>query len=213
MKAPRPYNLWFLVPFMAWVVVGAVLHLVFGKTMLFVYINGHFSDIMNNVMYHTTWMGTAPFIVPVLLVPMLSSKYRTRWYFATASVCNIAPFLVLHLMKILFAKPRPMHYYEHTAWVHIMPDWERVFENSFPSGHTEGAFSLFYFLSAILPGRYRFAGVFFFIIALAVGYSRVYLAAHFFEDVYAGSIVGVFMTLMAYELMYKYRQRTLQVGN
>lgn len=204
MTFPRPYNIWFLVPFMAWVVVGVALHFIFGKTLLFVYINGNYSDMMNTLMYYTTYMGTAQFIVPVLMIPLLSKRYRHRWYLAYATACSIIPMMALHTMKVLFAKPRPMHYYEGTPWVHILPHWDRMFENSFPSGHTEGAFSLFCFLSIILPRRFRMVGTLFFIVALAVGYSRIYLTAHFFEDVYAGSIVGVFFTILAYEWMHRF---------
>ena len=204
MTFPRPYNIWFLVPFMVWVIIGAVLHLVFGKVALFVYINGTYTDMMNSVMYYTTYMGTALFIIPVLMIPLLAERYRHRWYLAYATACSIIPMIVLHTMKAVFAKPRPMHYYEHTNWVHILPHWDRVFENSFPSGHSEGAFSLFCFLSIILPRRFRMVGTLFFILALAVAYSRVYLTAHFFEDVYAGSIIGVFFTIVAYEWMHRY---------
>jgi membrane-associated phospholipid phosphatase len=56
----------------------------------------------------------------------------------------------------------------------------------------------------ILPYKYRSLGMIFFVLALAVGYSRVYLTAHFVEDVYAGSIVGVFGTLVAYAAMERY---------
>lgn len=195
---------------MVWVVVGAVLHLAVGKVMLFRYINGAFTDAMNSIMYYTTWMGTAQFIVPVLMIPMLSERYRTRRYVALASACSLLPFVVLHVLKAAFAMPRPLHYYQHTTWVHVMPHWDRVFENSFPSGHTEGAFSLFCFLAAMTPYRYRFMGAVYFLVALAVGYSRIYLTAHFFEDVYAGSIVGVFFTLMAYEFMRRYYKPGLE---
>ena len=34
--------------------------------------------------------------------------------------------------------------------------------------------------------------------AILVGYSRIYLSQHFFEDVYAGSIIGVVITIIVY---------------
>jgi len=192
------------VPFLLWLAVGGVLQCLYTKEVLFASINGHYSSLMNQLMYYTTELGTAQVIIPVLLLPMLFRQYRTSWYFALASACNVAPFLVLQLLKSTFASPRPMYYYEHTTWVHIMPDWDRLFERSYPSGHSEGAFSLFCFLSLLLPGKYRFVGVLFFVLAAAVAYSRVYLTAHFFEDVYTGSIIGVVMTMVAYILMNKY---------
>jgi membrane-associated phospholipid phosphatase len=63
-------------------------------------------------------------------------------------------------------------------------------ERSFPSGHTCGAFSLYCLLSMLLVPKYKWLGMVCFIFAISTAYSRIYLAAHFFEDVYAGSIIG-----------------------
>ena len=50
----------------------------------------------------------------------------------------------------------------------------------------------------------------FFLIALLVGYSRVYLSQHFFEDVYVGSIIGVSVTLVVYYLLSKMNKPWLE---
>jgi len=50
----------------------------------------------------------------------------------------------------------------------------------------------------------------FFIVALLVGYSRMYVAAHFFADVYVGSIVGVVITTLCYVLMTKYISKNIK---
>ena len=42
--------------------------------------------------------------------------------------------------------------------------------------------------------------------AMLVGYSRVYLAAHFVLDVYVGSIIGVFFTILVLAVMRRYPQ-------
>jgi membrane-associated phospholipid phosphatase len=38
-------------------------------------------------------------------------------------------------------------------------------------------------------------GVLALLVALSVGYSRMYLSEHFFEDVMAGSVIGVIVTV------------------
>jgi membrane-associated phospholipid phosphatase len=38
--------------------------------------------------------------------------------------------------------------------------------------------------------------LFYFILALLVGYSRIYLGHHFFKDVYVGSIIGFITSLI-----------------
>ena len=74
-------------------------------------------------------------------------------------------------------------------------------ERSFPSGHTSAAFTLFCLVAILLPRPYRYWGVVFFILALLIGYSRIYLAAHFFLDVYVGSIIGTIFTLIVLAIM------------
>ncbi len=200
-KPETSYNAYFFVPFVLWAIAGVVLHFLYGKVALFRFINVRYSDFLNEFMSCVTWLGTAQLIIPLLLVPMLSARYRNWWYFSLALACNVAPFLVLQVLKSFFNMYRPMHYFEGNSWIHILEPWERIFERSFPSGHSEGAFSLFCFLSLLLPSRYRVVGFLFFVLAFLVGYSRVYLTAHFVEDVWAGSIVGVVVTTVVYIVM------------
>lgn len=65
--------------------------------------------------------------------------------------------------------------------------------NSFPSGHTTSAFSLFLILSIFL--KKPLLGAIFGVLAVLSGYSRVYLSQHFLEDIFWGSIIGVFGTI------------------
>lgn len=62
-------------------------------------------------------------------------------------------------------------------------------QNSFPSGHSTSAFCLFFCLCIISPKVWQ--KIFFFCLAILIGFSRVYLSQHFFEDIYVGSIIGV----------------------
>jgi len=74
-------------------------------------------------------------------------------------------------------------------------------------GHSTGAFSFFCFLSLILTARYKAFGLLFFLLALSVCYSRMYLAAHFFDDVYAGSILGTTLTMLMFSIMNQYKSK------
>lgn len=177
------------------------------KVALFRYINRHYWPITDHLMYYATWMGQAEVIIPVLAALMLLPKYRNLWYFSLATACNVLPALILQLLKTFFNKPRPMHYFEDADWVHMVDHWDRVFTRSFPSGHSEGALSFFCFLSLLLMHKYRAWGVVFFVLGITVCYSRVYLAAHFFEDVYAGSMLGVVVCTVVYVMMHKYAKR------
>jgi membrane-associated phospholipid phosphatase len=205
-----PFNPYFFYPFLVWVVVGAVLLMTFDKQQLFTFINSRHNWVTDTLMYRITWMGQGEVIIPVLLLVMAFSAYRNWWYLITAAVCNLGPLIVQRILKIWVDAPRPLNYFNHATWIHYSPDWPELLNFSFPSGHSEGAFSFFGFLALLLPPSYQRYGGLFFVLALSVCYSRVYLAAHFFADIYAGSIIGMVITVAMYVIMNKLKGRFIK---
>ncbi|HEY3274392.1 MAG TPA: phosphatase PAP2 family protein [Methanocella sp.] len=65
---------------------------------------------------------------------------------------------------------------------------------SFPSGHTQTAFVIATVLSAFLARRYN---VITYLLAAAVGMSRIYLGVHYLTDVVAGAAVGIVLGVLA----------------
>ena len=170
-------------------------------------INTSYNGALDEVMYYRTWLGQGSVIVPALALIMLIPAFRNLWYFFTALLCNIIPFFLEQILKSVFNAPRPHLLFYDRLWMHYLPKWPYLLERSFPSGHSEGAFSFFCFLSLLLPPRYSKMGFLFFVLALAVCYSRIYLAAHFFEDVYAGSIIGAVATTLIFSYMVRFRKQ------
>ena len=183
--------------------------LYFSKKELFMAVNGSNGPFLDKIMYPVTHLGQPEVIIPTLLLIIAIPRFRNWWYILTAIVCNITPLLTQQIMKQIFYHPRPLKYYQHADWIHfIKSDWpELTGNNSFPSGHSQGAFSFFCFLTLLLPSKYRMAGSVFFLLALSVCYSRLYLAAHFFEDVYTGSIIGVITTTVLFSIMSQYKTK------
>jgi len=203
----KKYNLWFLLPFLLWLAMGIVLLKGIGNVELFRLINTHNAEILDQIMFAATKMGQVEVIFPVLALIMLCKKYRNLWYFLTAILCNIIPLLTQKMLKYYFDLPRPLYFFYHTGWLHFNTWWPQLFYKSFPSGHTEGAFSFFYFLSLLLSVKKQHWGIVFFMLACLVAYSRIYLAAHFFADVYAGSMVGVIVTGFVFAIMNRFRSQ------
>ncbi len=75
---------------------------------------------------------------------------------------------------------------------------------SFPSGHTLTAFSLATLLVFLFP-KQKMLAIVAFICSLLVGISRIYLAQHFFKDVYAGALMGTLFTAVLFIWMEKQR--------
>ncbi len=60
---------------------------------------------------------------------------------------------------------------------------------SFPSGHTGASFAA---ASALFFSRNKF-GVFAFVVAALIGFSRLYLYVHYPSDVLAGALIGIML--------------------
>jgi undecaprenyl-diphosphatase len=64
--------------------------------------------------------------------------------------------------------------------------------DSFPSGHTATSFACATVLTALVPR----AAPAFYVLALAIGYSRVYVGVHWPLDVVGGAVLGVATALL-----------------
>ena len=199
------FNPYFHLPFAAWIIAGGLLLLLFSKQWLFAVVNTHHAPLVDHLLYYITFMGQPEIIIPALIALMIIPALRTVWYFLVALVCNTVPLFTQQILKRMFHTPRPVLYFNRAAWIHHLPQWPELLRNSFPSGHSQGAFSFFCFLSLLLPAKYRASGFVFFVFAMAVCYSRIYLAAHFFDDVYAGGLIGGIFTTLLFAVMNSFR--------
>lgn len=84
------------------------------------------------------------------------------------------------LIKDFTARPRP---FMTLADVRCLADTGGF---SFPSGHAVQSFMA----STILSKYFKRYTVYFFIVAVLIAFSRVYLGVHFISDVTAGAVVG-----------------------
>lgn len=207
------YNPWFIIPFLIWALTGAVLLLVFDRQVLFATVNLHHTPFLDMVMRGLTEMGNGVGIAIVLLSMLAFKSCRDWWYFAAAVVCNVVPALLIQVLKNIFDAPRPFEYYKtDPGWIHFDPSWgEKLLHHSFPSGHSAGVFSMCCFLSLILPSHRSGWGLALFFFALLVGYTRMYLAAHFYADVYVGSLLGTTATLFCFALMRRWSNRSFRI--
>lgn len=196
-------NVWFFLPFLLWIVTGALLQTAFTHEELFLAINrthSHWGDIL---MTGITYIGDGITFAVMLALILAFRKYKL---FLTAGSVLLLTTIIVQVSKHYFNEPRPLKYFgEDINLIHTVK-WIAVHGScSFPSGHTTTAFAMFCFLSLI--SNNKLMGLLFMCLALLAAWSRIYLAQHFFVDVYVGSIIGTSCSLFVFTL---FQHRTIK---
>jgi len=208
-KHPLSGAMFFIVLFAAWFVIGGVFLLLESERSIYRMINTHHTPVLDVILSYVTYMGESIVIIPLLILLLVIPRFRTKKFILAFTVCNLAPFLVTQAIKAIVNAPRPLNYFQDADWINRVAGQPANYNYSFPSGHSEGAFAFFCFLALILPKKYAAIGVIFFLLALAVGYSRIYLSQHFYVDVYTGSIVGTVCCLAAFAIINPFKDRNV----
>lgn len=118
-------------------------------------------------------------IVALLLMP------GTRKTGIVLGIVQITVTASTQLLKLLVARVRP---YQRLARIQPLRTEK---DSSFPSGHTAAVFSTVWILGALAPAFFPFGLV----LAVLVGYSRIYLGVHYPSDVLAGGAIGLIITV------------------
>ncbi len=184
-------NIYFFVLYIIFLSAGAVILLSNEKGDVLLFLNENHTQYFDIFFKYITWLGDGIFVA-ILLIPLALIKIRHAIFtFTGYAITGI----ISQLIKHTFNEPRPSVVFRHLD-LHFVKGVDILSSNSFPSGHTVSAFSLFFLLSIFTKNKAW--GIVFFLLALSVGLSRVYLSLHFFVDIYFGSIIGVFFTVIIY---------------
>ena len=103
------------------------------------------------------------------------------------------------LIKALINRPRPFEVLNITNLINVG-------SSSFPSGHTIAAFTAL----ALLYRGYPKLRHLWFVLALLIGFSRIYLGVHFLTDVAVGALIGYVIgntTVYYYEKRLKNKEK------
>jgi undecaprenyl-diphosphatase len=121
-----------------------------------------------------------------VIAAALAMWWRRPWLFLQVAVADFAAQLLSRALKqaigrarpsTLFAEPKPLVHAPHDA--------------SFPSGHAASSFACATILAFYAPR----AAPAFFVLAAAIGWSRVYVGVHYPLDVLGGALLGVLIAI------------------
>lgn len=179
---------------------GTGLLLSFKKGDLELYVNKTLTYPFLDVFFkYFTHLGDGVFLV-VFFVIFLFVKYRYALILATISVLQLSSVQLIKRV-LLPGMARPRVYLEKYD-LHFVDGVDVFYAHSFPSGHTATAFSICLLMSMIFY-KQKSLQVFLFLMAFLILFSRIYLLQHFFEDVFYGAILGVFITLLSVSVTYR----------
>jgi undecaprenyl-diphosphatase len=149
-------------------------------------IHAHASQALDEVMRTVSALGAVPHILGVI---SLVAIWAMRRRFERAAFIVVANYVVVDatnlILKVAFSRERPV----------LFPEAELQDTYSFPSGHAMVSTAVYGVIAAIavvlLPRRRGLIIAGATLLVLAIGFSRVYLGAHWPSDVIAGVGAGV----------------------
>lgn len=184
----------FIVSYFVLLALALTLKLLYTKEQLFLTVNLNHSSYADYFFKMMTHVGDGlMFIAIVILLLFVEYRKALLAFFVYIISSQVAQFL----KRVVFENvPRPKKYFEGIQDLHFVDGVQIHNMMSFPSGHTTSAFALAAFLTII--SKNKKIGFVYLLVALLIGYSRMYLAQHFYEDVLMGSIIGVLSAFITY---------------
>jgi membrane-associated phospholipid phosphatase len=192
-------NLSFLLPYLFFLVLGAGIMGIYSKADLHLLINEHTHGKADVFFKLITFLGDG---LTVLTVSIIFLIFRVGDGLLLG-ISGILTGLITQILKhtVFVHMDRPSKYFEGVHELYLIPGVNNYSTMTFPSGHTASAFALYFALALLSKNNMLKSGLF--LLAFLVGCSRVYLSQHFFQDMYAGSMVGVACTLLTCLLLSK----------
>jgi membrane-associated phospholipid phosphatase len=188
-------NVAFFGGFAVYLLLGGALGLCQPKGEFELWVNRQNQPILDAFFTYYTWVGDGWFYSLVILGLWAWRNWQSA---LLGLICFALSGLAAQFLKhFIFADAlRPKAFFGDSVALHWVSGIEIHTSQSFPSGHTTTAFSVFCLLSLLSRNKqwsWLFLGL-----AILAGFSRVYLLQHFWLDTYFGAMLGVGLTLLIY---------------
>lgn len=160
---------------------------------------------LNTFFYYITYLGDGTVALFILLMILLTN--------IRLGICATSSFLsatiVSNSLKYFFFDDvnRPYFIFQYIEKQHQLNYVEGVdlhIHNSFPSGHATQAFAILMCL-AFASKKHSFKFLFL-VLAVLTSFSRVYLSQHWLVDITAGSMIGMFFSIV-YEYLFIHKNK------
>ncbi len=188
----------FWILYLLFFIAGMLLVLFTDQYELHQNINSYHQPFWDFFFKYATYLGDG-ILYPLIIVCLFFIKREWVMAFIYAALLSL---ILSYLLKhyVFTGHPRPYEIFGNS--LHLIEGVKMKHWNSFPSGHTLSAFSMFSL--GIFFAKKHVWQILWFGLALIAAISRVYLSQHFVEDILGGSIIGIAIALAGYTFWYKY---------
>ncbi|SNR15367.1 phosphatase PAP2 family protein [Tenacibaculum jejuense] len=174
----------------------------YNKADLHLILNSYHSSFFDVFFKYSTFLGDG-IMFAVLAIIFLFVKRKMTLVFVVGGLLTL---VITHFFKKIIFKgvARPAEFLGLEN-LHLIDGVKIAFWNSFPSGHTITAFTIFAILC--LYFRKCVSQYIWILLAIIAGISRVYLSQHFLMDIFVGSILGIVIGFVSMSLFFPERKR------
>ncbi len=163
--------------------------------------NGLKSPLADVLLGYTTYLGDGMVLYPLAILGLFLIDRKRFWvHLGLVVLAAILGGAVMQAMKFYFNAPRPLAFFDEAIQrgevvVNVM--FEPLRARSFPSGHSQSAFTFAHMFSFLLTRtslaktHVRVLQILFYSLATLTCVSRVYVGAHFPIDILAGALIGL----------------------
>ena len=158
--------------------------------------NGFFDSIISKVSFCDS-KGFNPSMIIIIIVSLIILRKEEKnkfWILLAFIICTVIVASTINtFIKGLVERPRPLTVFGEG---NINIFYEILHARSFPSGHTQFAFTAMMTMLFLIP-KYWYI---YLILAVATGFERMYAGCHFPLDVCCGAFIGITVSYIMVKL-------------
>ena len=172
-----------------------------GKVQIHKAMNIYVGNINVDIFFkYITHLGDGIFAILIAILFLFFNIRKSIYILLSYAGAGIVSFILKHFIYYDIYRPHFVFNFFVREKFKMVEGVDLIGFHSFPSGHALSAFALFFCL--LFMSKNHFFKISFFTLAVLAAYSRVYLSQHWLIDIYVGSIIGVFFSVLFYVVFY-----------
>lgn len=168
---------------------------------LFLIVNGFHTEMLDKIIpILTNFLYWTPLFLYVIWLLIKRYKAKVIYILITVAVLITCSDQGANLIKKNIKRYRPTHNTEFGMQVHTVENYKGG-QFGFVSGHASNSFALATFFVLLFKTKKRWINALFFLWAIIICYTRVYLGVHYPSDLAGGALLGIGWGFIIYNLL------------